>query len=144
MGLPPRADEIGKKGKTMLTQEQKQAIFAEYSNRENKVADIADKYGITRGEATRGAVEMGAEPRRTNYGTRWTKKKAARVCPKCRKTIDVKGAKFCCYCGSDIRSNKELLIERAEKAFRNVQLLPANARDEMQTLLLDIIAELKK
>lgn len=60
LGLPPRADEIGKKGKKdMLTQEQKAAICEEYKDRKNKVAEIAERYGILRGQVAHIAVEGG-------------------------------------------------------------------------------------
>jgi len=67
-----------------------------------------------------------------------------RTCPKCRKTVDVKGARFCCFCGADIRSNKELLIERIHNAMSVLMLLPNSHRDEIQRLFLDIKAELGK
>ena len=98
---------------------------------------------MIRKEVTRVAVEMGAEPRRKSYGKR-RGNNAARICPKCRKVIEVKGAKFCCFCGADIRTEKELLIERVDKAFRVIQFLPASARDEMQQLFVDITEALKK
>jgi predicted amidophosphoribosyltransferase len=87
---------------------------------------------------------MGAEPRvAKRFGKRKGKSESARICPKCRKTIEVKGARFCCYCGSDIRSSKELLIERIEGAMPNIIHLPINMRDDMQRLFIDVIKELK-
>lgn len=129
----------------MLTQEQKRAICEEYKNPANKVTKIADRYGITRGQVAHIAVEGGAEPRNVRYGEKRTTDKAARrVCPKCHRNVDVKGAKFCCYCGSDIRSNRELLIERINKASLNIMLLPPDKRDEMLALFIAITEELKK
>lgn len=126
----------------MLTLEQKQAICEEYKDRSISTTVIANKYGITRGDVAHIAVEMGAEPRTKKYAAGL--KKGKRVCPKCRKTVDVKGAKFCYFCGADMRSNKELLIERIIKAMPTIQLMPTTARDNMQSLLLDIKAELGK
>ena len=60
-----------------------------------------------------------------------------------KKTVDVKGANFCCFCGSDIRSNKEKLIKRIEDAFVDISFMPQNRRDDMQKLFIDIINEFK-
>lgn len=131
----------------MLTQEQKKAICEDYKNPALTLAQIAEKHGIRRTSISNIAVEFGAEPRRAaRYGQPKEKRKrvkTARVCPKCRKTIDVKGASFCCFCGQDIRTSKELLIERAKRAMPNVMHLPENMRDDMQRLLMDIIKELE-
>ena len=128
----------------MLTQDQKRAIFEEYKDRRNKVEDIAYKFGIARGEVTRVAVEMGAQPRLKTYGKKHgTTGNDKRICPKCKRGIDIKGAKFCCFCGSDMRTNKERLIERIEFAFADIQFMPQSARDNMQQLFIAIINELK-
>lgn len=123
----------------MLTREHKMALCEDYKNPNITVDEIAKKYGTYRTNVAHIAVEMGAEPRH-NVGQGGK----GRVCPKCRKKIEVKGAKFCCYCGTDIRSAEELLIERVERACTVVLHLPENMRDEMQRLLLDVVATLKK
>lgn len=127
----------------MLTLEQKKAICEEYKDHSKKVDEIAKRYNIGRTIVAHTAIEMGAEPRRARVSR---KKQGAtvRTCPKCRKTIDIKGAKFCCYCGADIRSNKELLIERLNNAMRTIRYLPESERDAIQQLFLDIKAELSK
>ena len=122
----------------MVTKEMKMAICEEYKDRNNRVTDIAKKYNIDRTSVIRYAVAMGAEQRRKRKP-----KTTARICPKCRKTIDIKGTKFCCYCGSDIRSNKEILIERVENAMTMISFLPVNMRDEAQHLFADVIKELE-
>lgn len=129
----------------MLTREQKQAIYEEYKDRRNKVEEIAKKYGVQRGEIAHIAVEMGAEPRHAGkYGVKHTKSGAAvRSCPKCRRVVAVEGAKFCCFCGADIRSNRELLVARIESVAPAIMHLPENMRDNMQRLFIDIIKELE-
>ena len=122
----------------MVTKEMKMAICEEYKDRNNRVTDIAKKYNIDQTSVIRYAVAMGAEQR-----LKRKPKTTARICPKCRKTIDIKGAKFCCYCGSDIRSNKEILIERVENAMTMISFLPVNMRDEAQHLFADVIKELE-
>jgi hypothetical protein len=124
----------------MLTIEQKKAICEEYKDRSNKVEEIAKRYGIYRHTVVNIAVEMGAEQRRP----RKKQDAAVKTCPKCRKTIDIKGAYFCCFCGADIRSNKELLIDRINTSMRKIKFLPEDMRDEIQHLFIDIKTELSK
>lgn len=129
----------------MLTQEQKQAICEDYKDRSNKVSELAKKYGVCTATIARIAVEMEAEPRVAKlYGKRKRYSPTARICPKCHKAIEVKGARFCCFCGADIRNNKERLIERIERAMPNIMHLPINMRDDMQQLFIDTINELKE
>lgn len=130
-----------------LTEEQRKALCEDYKDRQKTVAEIAAKYGIAKASVTAVAVEMGAEPRcAASYGKPRkleNRNTAARVCPKCHKTIDVKGASFCCFCATDIRTSKELLIDRVKRSMPFIHHLPANMRDDMQRLLLDIIKELE-
>ena len=126
-----------------LTQEQRQAIFEAYKDRSKAVAKIAEEYGISRTSLVRLVFEMGAEPRREK-ACKKNKIKIGKTCPKCHKTIDVKGALYCCFCGADIRSDKELLIDRINSAMRKTILCPEGIRDELQTLYVDIKKELSK
>ena len=124
-----------------MTQEQKQAILEAYQNRENTVKQIAEKYKTNRKTITQIVIEQGGEPRRPNA---LGKRGKAKKCPKCRKKIEVKGAIYCCFCGADIRSKRDLLIERIEKAFGIIKFLPDNERDNVQQLFIDTINELKE
>lgn len=126
-----------------LSQEERQAIFEAYNDRSKSVAKIAKEYGISRTSLVRCVFEMGAKPRREK-ACKKNKEKIGKTCPKCHKTIDVKGALYCCFCGADIRSEKELLIERINNAMRKTMLLPEGARDEVQRLFVDIKTELSK
>lgn len=123
-----------------FTQEERQAIFGAYRDGSDTLENIAKEYGTHRGSVVRIATEMGAELRRPRKNSITTGK----LCPKCHKHIDVKGAKFCCYCGADIRSDKELLIDRINSAMRKTILCPEGIRDELQTLYVDIKKELSK
>lgn len=125
----------------MLTPEQKQEIYELYQDKSNRVVDIAKAYKIDRGNVCRIAKSLGAEGRHKRAGKSSTK---AKICPVCRKATDVKGAKYCPYCGSDIRSKKELLIDRISKAMKTTSYLPESCRDEIQKLFVDIKEELSK
>lgn len=124
-----------------MTEETRKAILQAYNDHKIATADIAAKYGITKAAVTKIAVEEGARPRRPKaYGKRANGK--GKLCPKCHKIIEVKGAKFCYFCGADMRSAKDLLIERVDKAFEIIKFLPESFRDEIQQLFIAIIKEL--
>ncbi len=124
----------------MITQEVKQQIFDDYNDRKNSLRDLEAFYGIPRATITSIAVEMGATPRRPNaYNKR---KGGAKVCHKCKKTIDVTGARFCCFCGADIRSKQEILCERIRELMPCIQHLPENMRDNMRDVMLEAIEEI--
>lgn len=126
----------------ILTEEIKMAICEDYKDKSNRVEDIAEKYSVQRAVVARIAVEMGAEPRASK---RFGQKRASRTrtCGKCHRQIDVKGAKFCCFCGADIRTSKELAVEGLKKAMKFVLHLPINERDEVQQSILHAIKELE-
>ena len=64
VGLPPRADEIGKKGKLMITKEMETDILRDYNNRNMSMREIESKYHTPRSKIAKFCVEHGAEPRR--------------------------------------------------------------------------------
>lgn len=106
-----------------LTEEHKLQLLEDFNNGIS-VKAIGVKYGVSHSSASRIAIAMGASPRRARVSKEHTK-----TCPKCRKHIDVKGAKFCCFCGADIRSSKEILIERISSSMTKLKYLPGDARD---------------
>ena len=121
-----------------ITEETKREILKDYENKEITVTQISKKYGIIRSKVAKIAVEMGAQPRcEKKYGKRYVAK--SKVCPNCRKTVDVKGARFCCYCGADIRSDVEILVERNKKLLEVITNFPVGNRDELRDVLLENI-----
>jgi tRNA(Ile2) C34 agmatinyltransferase TiaS len=122
-----------------MEKETKQGIYDAYV-RGDKVVDISAKYGISTSYVKKIAVSMGATPRQKSHA----RETGNKVCPKCRKRIGVNGARFCPFCGTDIRSAKDILIERIDKARECLSMLPEAARDEVCKLFVDISAELNK
>ena len=121
-----------------LTTEERKELLDAYV-RGDRVRDIADRFGIVTSQVTHIVRKMGTETRR-HPKPRGGKK----TCPKCHRKIEVKEAKFCYFCGSDIRDARDILIERVLKATELISLLPDSARDEMQMVLKDVVEELKK
>ena len=105
------------------------------------VRDIGEMCGLTPSSVSRIAAKMGASGRRRRMKVGQT---TAKICAACKKVIEVNGAKFCCFCGTDIRSPREHLIERIESAMPILKYLPESVKDEVHTLFIDIRNELRK
>lgn len=123
-----------------MNKERNQAIYEAYV-RGDKVTDIAQEFGMDVTGVSKVAKKMGAAPRRA-YKPR--EKHGSKTCPKCHRKIEVKDAKFCYFCGADIRSARDILIERVRKVGEVISFLPAHAQDELRDVICDVITELQK
>lgn len=131
----------------VITQETREAILQDYNNPANTVRGLEQKYGIERRDITRIAVEMGATPRRpARYGVKMSERATApkKICARCKKTIAVDGARFCPFCGADIRSSKEICADQIERIIPRVSLLPESVRNEVLQVLINAKNELTK
>lgn len=99
---------------------------------------IQQDLGITRNVFYYILRREGVETKRT------LRKWAGKQCPACKKTIEVKGAKFCCFCGADIRSAAELIVEKVKRLTSIIQLLPSTSRDETMEILSEVTEYLEK
>ena len=120
-----------------MTEEKVNAIVSDYKNPEIKVQDIYKKYslnGTTLGKILRENNVSNRCPNKTGSRAKTIKKR----CSKCHRTIELKGARFCPYCGADIRSEKDLTIEKANKLFSMCCFLPESQRDEAQNTIRQI------
>lgn len=122
--------------KRQLTAEEKALILADYQNREIKVHDIPKKYGISLQKMQKTVLEMGAELRVPKKSK--TSKMKFKICSNCKKIIEIKGAKFCPFCASDLRSEKELLVEKVENLKELYSYLPETERDNFIKILCDV------
>ena len=128
-----------------LTTETKQAILNAYNDKERKTHDIAKDFGIDPAQLTRIVVEMGGQPRRPKAMGKRDGKKGVKRCPHCHTKIDIKGAKYCFNCGSDIREPKDLLIERNRNLLQNLlKHIPETHRTEFENTILETISYLRK
>lgn len=126
-----------------VSEENKKAIYELYCDPSNSVAAIAEAYDINPSVVCRIAKRLGAPPRVARYTRK--PKNTAKVCPKCNKRIEIKDAMFCCYCGTDIRSPKELLIGRINSVIPKLKFVPVpEVKDELHKLFTDLRNELSK
>lgn len=67
-------------------------------------------------------------------------------CNKCKKTFDLAGARFCPFCGSDIRTERQIVSEGLEKVLGIVcdSTVPAEVKDRACNTLRDAIRLLKE
>ena len=131
-----------KRKATEISMEEKAKIFADYQNREIKAHDIPPKYNIAQHTLQEIVLEMGGELRvPKNRGKRMG---VVKTCGKCNRKVELKGAKFCPYCANDLRSQKELLVEKIEKIKALFPYIPENNRDMYIQTLCEVIDKLTK
>jgi tRNA(Ile2) C34 agmatinyltransferase TiaS len=133
-----------------LTPQQRKEIHDLYMDDSVGLREIAKAYQIDASTVSRIAKQEGATPRCPQIGANRPKtrrlpvRKEAKKCKTCGKHVEIVGAKFCPYCGTDIRSPKELLTQRINAFAPKIKYLPESCRDELMNLFVDIKAELAK
>lgn len=122
----------------MMTQETKAEIAEMYSDKSNKVQDIAKQYGISYSRLLAIIKEFGIPPRRKPTNSK------IKRCPQCHSGINVTGALFCPYCGSDIRTEDEKLIDRVVWLLSIIHKVGINDQDKAKCVLSDVLKKLRK
>lgn len=132
--------------KILFTPDQTQAILEDYRDRNITTKEITKKYFISVGTLAR-IVQANNEPLRNPNASkprpRSPQATKYKSCPKCRKKIDLKGARFCPFCGADIRSENEVLAEKVIKQIELFKFLPETTRDDFVQTLNQAAAKLK-
>ena len=127
-----------------LTEDTKREICAEYRNRNIHVADIRARYKLSSTQLKTIIDEAGIEPRNKGlWGSQRNGSNSPKICPKCKKTVDNKNARFCWNCGADVRSERQILIEKIDKICTFVEHIPHMCRDEYITTLNEVRKELE-
>lgn len=121
-----------------MTDETKREIAALYADKSNKAHDICAVYHISPTSLAKIVLEQGGELRRPKTARKVVKR------PRCKQKIEVKGARFCPFCGADVRSDKDKLIERLKELHGLIPLLPAGERDKMRDTVNATICFLMK
>ena len=124
------------------------AICEAYRDKNNAVLDIIDKFGLPDHKHLRKILDKYDVPPRNAYAPR--KKRTSlqtvqRKCPKCGKVIEQSGARFCWYCGADVRTPKMAAIEGLERCvIGNLEMVTPAVRDEMAEAVRYAIKLLKE
>ena len=136
------------KKQRIFTEDEKQRIIEDYQNPIFNVLEVRENYHINGIQLKEILDEYGIPnrmPRKKQNPEKQTPplKNAVRTCKKCGKKTDNAKAKFCCYCGADIRSQRQILVDRIQAFAPNVALLPNDTRDEFISLFNAIKNELE-
>ena len=123
----------------MFTQEQISAILKMYEEG-SKLSEIANLFGTSNSHISYIANSNGLR-RQTAHKS--AKTKSTKRCPKCHKDIDIKGARFCPFCATDIRSSRDIAVEKLYSIRKMVMLLPENCRNEFEEATNMAIKELQ-
>lgn len=69
-----------------------------------------------------------------------------KICPKCCKPIEVHGAKFCPWCGADVRSERQIVAMELERVLGVVcdMNVPSDSKDRACNTLRNAIRLLKE
>ena len=122
--------------KTELSMETKQMILEDYNNPNIKARDVQKKYGISQQVMQRIVLELGGVLRRPKSAC--SSKNRNKVCPNCHKKIEIKGARFCPFCATDIRNKNEILCEKIDNMLALYTFLPEGTRDNFISTLNEV------
>ena len=117
-------------------------IQSDYEHSDLTRKEICDKYGISFSTLTNYVNAFGFEPRqrRLVYPNKQEKNHTQTVlCTRCKKSVSVPGARFCPFCGEDIRSESMKVQERLSSLVELTSLMPENARDAFVKTIRDAI-----
>lgn len=123
-----------------LTPEERRELIDLYLHTNLTTEEIAARYNISNRTVSY-TVKAAGEPLRRPKKPQATKNRA---CPKCRRKVELKGARFCPYCGNDIRSENEILAEQLCKLTELCFCIPETSRDKFIATLNQAANALKK
>lgn len=119
-------------------------IAKEYADRNAKVIDIRKKWGINSRDLKKILTQLDVPMRCPNACHPKGSNQKAKTCPKCRKKIQINGAKFCPFCGEDIRSEKDIILERGQGLYAMCRLLPTAEADKAHELITALLEYIRK
>ena len=100
--------------------------------------EICEKYGISKSTLSNYVRAFGFAPRQNRIAYVPYGKREA-LCDRCNRTVSVPGARFCPYCGSDIRTESMKVQDRLSSLVELTSLIPENARDTFVKTIRDAI-----
>ena len=117
-------------------------IQSDYEHSNITRNEICEKYGISSSTLSNYVKAFGFEPRQRHlmYPHKPEKNHTQTVlCTRCKKSVSVPGARFCPYCGEDIRSESMKVQDRLSSLVELTSLIPENARDTFVKTIRDAI-----
>lgn len=135
------------KPRRVFTEEEKKRIVSDYLTSHIPVKEVRERNGISGKQLNEILVEAGVEfrlPSAHHAKKRTTAAPKIKTCPKCRRRINLKDARFCPYCATDIRSEADILIEEVQTLYSYTRFLPADIADRAGETIIKVMDYLKK
>ena len=117
-------------------------IQSDYEHSKMTREEICEKYGISCSTLSNYVKAFGFEPRKRHlmYPHKPEKNHTQTVlCTRCKKSVSVPGARFCPFCGEDIRNESMKVQDRLSSLVELTSLIPENARDTFVKTIRDAI-----
>lgn len=121
--------------KTIYTQEQVDKVCELYESG-TKVSEIASIAGVEQSSVTKIAKRCGLSLRLPRNVQKLVK------CAYCGEKL-TKGFRFCPYCGKDVRTRQDVLIEKLKDLLDVISLLPANCKDAARDTINSVISYIR-
>ena len=116
----------------------KQQIVEDYQNKDIKVSEILEKYGISNGVLIRLVKELNVPLREPKKSGKRTNIKLRR-CENCNRTITDNHYNFCPHCGHDIRLIESILLDELSDLWAMCsEGVGRNYRDGIYKIINDI------
>lgn len=113
-------------------------IQSDYEHSDITREEICEKYGISSSTLSNYVKAFGFEPRQNRIAyVPYVKREA--VFDRCKRTVSVPGARFCPYCGSDIRTEAMKVQDSLSSLLSITNLIPDSTRDTYVKTIRDAI-----
>lgn len=100
--------------------------------------EICEKYGISSTTLSNYVRAFGFAPRQNRIAY-IQKQERTNVCDRCKRTVSVPGARFCPYCGSDIRTEAMKVQDSLSSLLSITNLIPDSTHDTFVKTIRDAI-----
>ena len=118
-----------------VNEETLRLIQSDYEHSDMTRKEICEKYGISCSALTNYVKAFRFEPRqrRLVYPTQTV------LCTRCKKSVSVPGARFCPYCGADVRTESMKVQDSLSSLLSITNLIPESYRDPFVKTIRDAI-----
>ena len=118
-------------------------IIAMYSDKSIPVSEILETYHISRPVLTR-ILKEEAVPFRLPKAAGKRSNVKLDCCPICHKSLMAKDARFCCWCGSDVRSEGDKLLDKLAELWTYIYpCIDYETKEEAKKIFNDVTTYIK-
>lgn len=121
----------------------KKEIVAMYSDKSIPVSEILETYRISWKVLSR-ILKEEAVPFRSPKAAGKRSNVKLDKCPVCHKSLMAKDARFCCWCGSDVRSEGDKLLDKLAELWTYIYpRIDYDTKEEAKKIFNDVITYIK-